>query len=80
MLREFFARAVARTLDATSLESYAEMLAGHIRKEERQLFETMQSLMSPEALAIVGADLEAAMKDCATTCTMPDVSKRPPSK
>jgi hemerythrin-like domain-containing protein len=80
MLREFFARAVARTLDATSLESYAEMLVGHIRKEERQLFETMQSLMSPEALATVGADLEAAMKDWTTTCTMPDVSKRPPSK
>lgn len=80
MLREFFARAVARTLDATNLESYAEMLVGHIRKEERQLFEAMQSLMSPEALAAVGADLEAAMKDCTTTCTMPDVSKRPPSK
>jgi hypothetical protein len=56
------------------------MLVGHIRKEERQLFETMQSLMSPEALATVGADLEAAMKDCTTTCAMPDVSRRPPSK
>jgi hemerythrin-like domain-containing protein len=80
MLREFFARAVARTLDATGLESYAEMLVGHIRKEERQLFETMQSLMSPEELANVGADLEAAMKDCTTVCTMPNVSKRPASR
>jgi hemerythrin-like domain-containing protein len=69
VLREFFARAVARTLDATSLESYAEILVGHIRKEERQLFERMQALMSTEELAEVGAALEAAMKDCAKTCS-----------
>jgi hemerythrin-like domain-containing protein len=70
VLREFFARAVARTLDASSLENYAEMLVGHIRKEERQLFEQMQVLMSPEELADVGAALAAAMKDSSKTCSM----------
>jgi hemerythrin-like domain-containing protein len=80
MLREFFARAVARTLDATSLESYAEMLVAHIRKEERELFETMQSLMSPQELADVGAALEAAMKDCLKTCAASNDSTRPRSK
>jgi hemerythrin-like domain-containing protein len=80
VLREFFARAVARTLDATSLESYAEILVGHIRKEERQLFEQMQSLMSPEELADVGAALEAAMKDCSNKCALSKDSKPHPSK
>ncbi|HEX4425772.1 MAG TPA: hemerythrin domain-containing protein [Terriglobales bacterium] len=71
MLREFFARAVARSLDAASLENYAEILVGHIRKEERQLFERMQVLMSPEELADVGASLAAAMKDSTRTCSTP---------
>jgi hemerythrin-like domain-containing protein len=71
MLREFFARAVARSLDAASLENYAEILVGHIRKEERQLFERMQVLMSPEELADVGAALAAAIKDSARTCSTP---------
>jgi hemerythrin-like domain-containing protein len=70
VLREFFARACSRTLDATSLESYAEILVGHIRKEERQLFERMQALMTSEELADVGAALDAVMKDCAKTCSM----------
>jgi hemerythrin-like domain-containing protein len=75
VLREFFARAVARTLDAASLENYAEVLVAHIRKEERQLFEGMQSLMSPQELAEVGAALEAAAKDCSKTCTLsPDAT------
>ena len=75
VLREFFARAVARTLDATSLENYAEILVGHIRKEERQLFEGMQSLMSAQELASVGAALDAAMKDCAKSCASRSRSK-----
>ena len=74
VLREFFARACARTLDATSLESYAEILVGHIRKEERQLFERMQALMTPEELADIGAALDAAIKDFAKTCS---ASQRP---
>jgi hemerythrin-like domain-containing protein len=77
VLREFFARAVARTLDATSLESYAEILVGHIRKEERQLFEQMQSLMSPEELADIGAALNAAIKDSSKTCSKSPDLKQP---
>jgi hemerythrin-like domain-containing protein len=80
VLREFFARAVARTLDAASLESYAEILVTHIRKEERELFETMQSLMSPQELADVGAALDAAMKDCSKPCALSNDSARPRSK
>ncbi len=80
MLREFFSRAVARTLDATSLENYAEILVTHIRKEERQLFERMQALMSPEELAEVGSALESASKDFAKACALAKDSPHPPSK
>ncbi len=80
VLREFFARAVNRTLDATSLENYAGILVTHIRKEERQLFEQMQSLMSSEELSDVGAALESAMKDFPKACALSKDSTRPSSK
>ena len=70
VLREFFARAVARTLDATSLESYAEILVTHIRKEERQLFERLQKLMNQEELAALGVQLEGALKNAAPACIL----------
>jgi hemerythrin-like domain-containing protein len=60
-LRQFFARAERRELDAESLRQFAQTLSAHIRKEERELFERCQKLFSPEKLAAVGAALEIAL-------------------
>ena len=38
-------------------------MSAHIRKEERQLFERLQELMTQEELAVLGQDLEQALKD-----------------
>lgn len=61
VLRQGFARAERRELDAGSLRDFAQLLSAHIRKEERQLFEACQKSFSPEKLAEVGAALDAAL-------------------
>lgn len=61
-LRDYFARAERRELDAATLGEFAQLLSAHIRKEERELFEACQRLFSPEKLAQVGAALDAALR------------------
>jgi iron-sulfur cluster repair protein YtfE (RIC family) len=75
-LRESFAKAEARTMSATELSIFAEGMSAHIRKEERQLFERMQAVMSPEMLALLGESLENALKEAAQTCTLPAEATR----
>jgi hemerythrin-like domain-containing protein len=75
-LRDFFARAAGRVLDGACLQTFVEKLAGHIRKEERQLFEEMQRLMSPRELAALGTALEKALADASTACMLPTASTR----
>jgi hemerythrin-like domain-containing protein len=70
-LRESFSQAKARTMSSETLPAFAQHLSSHIRKEERQLFERLQQLMSPEELTTLGAQLEAALKDAAQSCTLP---------
>lgn len=70
-LRESFARAEARKMSPTDLPTFAEHMSAHIRKEERQLFERMQELMSPDELALLGQDLESALKDATQACALP---------
>ncbi len=69
-LRESFSQAEARRMSAESLTAFAQKLSTHIRKEERQLFESMQHLMTPEELAQLGEQLEAALKDAAQSCML----------
>ena len=69
-LRESFSQSKARGMSGEGLSSFAQQFSAHIRKEERQLFEQMQVLMSPEELADVGAALATAMKDSSKTCSM----------
>ena len=76
MLREFFAKAEAHKMSATDLPAFALLMSTHIRKEERQLFERMQELMSPEELALLGQSLEAALKDAAQACSLPAEATR----
>lgn len=76
MLRDLFARAQTRSLDQAALSSFAATLAQHIRKEERQLFEGMQKVMSAEQLASLGARLQIALQDAAQTCILPSDATR----
>ena len=70
-LREFFARAETRTMSATDLCAFGQRMSAHIRKEERQLFECLQQLMNWEELALLGRNLDEALKDAAQACSLP---------
>ncbi len=76
VLRDFFARAAARGLEKASLEEFVEKLARHIRKEERQLFEGMQQVMSAQDLATLGTALNGALKDASNACILPSAATR----
>jgi hemerythrin-like domain-containing protein len=69
-LRERFARAEARAMNAEDIAAFAEALALHIRKEERQLFEGMQKLMGPQELREMGVKLAEAQVDFPRACSM----------
>jgi hemerythrin-like domain-containing protein len=58
-------------MSGEDLSAFARRLSGHIRKEERQLFERMQELMSADALVSLGSRLEDALKDATQACALP---------
>jgi len=76
VLRDYFARAAARSLDRQSLQHFAEKLPNHIRKEERQLFEGMQRVMNPQELAALGTALDEALKNVSQSCALPNQATR----
>ena len=76
-LRESFAKAEACTMSATELCAFGQRMSAHIRKEERQLFERMQELMSREELALLGRKLEEALNDAVRACVVPAAATRP---
>jgi hemerythrin-like domain-containing protein len=80
LLRTCFSRATARTLDQQGLGSFAQKLVQHIRKEERQLFEGMQKIMSPKELAAMGVALDEALQDASKACTLPNEATQLRSK
>lgn len=57
-LRRAFAAARRRTLKPEELTAFADLLEGHIRKEERRLFEECQKQMSEEELGEIGRRME----------------------
>ena len=75
-LRDLFGQAQARALDRAALSSFAVTLPQHIRKEERQLFESMQKVMTAEQLHTLGVALEKALRDAAQTCVLPGDARR----
>jgi len=75
-LRAVFAAATSRALDAAGLQGYVEGLATHIRKEERQLFEQLQGLMTPLELAELGEALQRALADASQACILPSEATR----
>jgi hemerythrin-like domain-containing protein len=75
-LRESFSQAEARRMSAESLSAFAQQLSAHIRKEERQLFERLQQLMTPEELATLGTQLAASLKDATQSCILPNAATK----
>jgi hemerythrin-like domain-containing protein len=66
-LRARFAAAAAQRMSPDDVSSVAKRLSEHIRKEERQLFERMQQLMTAEELALIGKELDLAWKEFPVT-------------
>ena len=58
-LRSQAGAASEKKLGAQGVLDFATALAAHIRKEERQLFQECQNLMSADALAQLGAALDS---------------------
>jgi len=75
-LREFFLQAESRVPSSESLSRFAQTFSAHIRKEERQLFERLQKLMTGDELKTLGANLEAALKKGEQACLLPNQATR----
>ena len=75
-LRDLFTRATTATLDVNSLRSFVDQLSSHIRKEERQLFEGLQQVMTADEFSRVGKALEEALADASTACLLPTEATR----
>ena len=67
-LRKHFTQAEQGTMDQGELEAFGKLLTGHIRKEERQLFEAIQSKMQLGELKSLGAELSRALEDAVQAC------------
>lgn len=66
-LRSMFTAAAAQAMSPGEVSSLAKRLSEHIRKEERQLFEGMQQVMSSKELARLGQELDLAWKEFPVT-------------
>jgi hemerythrin-like domain-containing protein len=75
-LRKIFSLAEARRMLATDLPAFAARLSGHIRKEERVLFERMQGLMSRVELDEMGGRLAEAIQVGEQSCIVPTPATR----
>ena len=79
LLRDYFALATERTMDPAKLHDFAKKLSAHIRKEERELFESLQQLLAPEELASVGTALAKALDESSPdqpSCNVPNPATR----
>jgi hypothetical protein len=63
-------------MSAEDLPAFAQQLSTHIRKEERQLFERLQQLMTPKELVDLGVQLEVGLKDAAQSCILTNEATR----
>ena len=70
-LRADFEQAQARTLDGPALRRFAEVLSGHIRKEERVLFEKMQQELPVREMERMGIQIREAMASVPELCIPP---------
>jgi hemerythrin-like domain-containing protein len=74
-LRRAFAAARRRTLQGDGLTRFADLFEGHIRKEERGLFEQCQKQMPEKELGEIGKRMEKYFRKCGAaavaTCKLP---------
>ena len=70
-LRELFAKAEASEMTSGELRAFGERLSAHIRKEERLLFERLQSVLTAANLAAMGKHLDDALQEATQTCALP---------
>ena len=70
-LRKRFAEGEAQRLSGVAIGEFARRLAEHIRKEERQLFERLQQLMSGEELGLIGQKLQPLLEEAERACILP---------
>jgi hemerythrin-like domain-containing protein len=75
-LAKTFLQAESRVMSAENLLLFSRGLSAHIRKEERQLFEGLQAVMSQEELTSVGQRLESLLKETGAACIVPNEATR----
>lgn len=61
LIRGGVKRAEAGDLTTSDIQVFAASLSAHIRKEERELFETMQQKLAPAVLDELGPELQRAL-------------------
>lgn len=79
LLRDYFALATETTMDPAKLHDFAKKLSAHIRKEERELFESLQQLLAPEELASLGEAVAKALDESSpdqASCSLPNPATR----
>jgi iron-sulfur cluster repair protein YtfE (RIC family) len=69
-LRQSFSEIEAHRMSSACLVAFAQALSAHIRKEERQLFESLQRLMTSEQLSDLGERLKEALQDATVICRL----------
>jgi hemerythrin-like domain-containing protein len=75
-LRACVEKAQSGAMAASDLSAFAERLSAHIRKEEQELFESLQRLLNAEELSAIGVQLEDSLKDATQVCRLPgDLAK-----
>lgn len=75
-LRETFSHAQGGELSGAEVSQLAQRFSEHIRKEERQLFERMQALLTSEELTVLGTELARSLSETDETCILPTQATR----
>ena len=75
LLRWNVERARARQFTVTDLQVFTATLSEHIRKEERQLFEAMQQLLSRDELMALGTAMQEYFSNSEVPSARCDISR-----
>ncbi len=78
LLRRNVDRARNRQFTVTDLQVFTATLSEHVRKEERQLFQAMQKLLTPEKLAEIGGQMDMYFQSSGISgpsCSIPSRSE-----
>lgn len=71
LLRADFQRAKTKQMTSKEVINFSRNLSEHIRKEERQLFEGLQELLSATEMERIGRELDHALQNAPQSCTIP---------